>query len=334
LKDLLEDPKHEGWDKLLEESIRDANVCCVKSLPDYYEYLNKAVTLIPTDRDLYQKICEFYWLLDQPSGRELQKHKAFTNWMVKFADDWGSFLDTPESAEALDTFKEDPAFHMDDYVEFPSGWLTFNQFFARQVKPGKRPITRLCDDSVIVSPADSTFVGQWPISENSKITTKNMTWSVLELLDGSPYQCQFAGGMFMHSFLNVNDYHRFHVPVRGIIRESRVIHGKVYLDVERNPDRTYKANDGTGYQFSQARGLIVIESPIGLVAVLPIGMAQVSSVVLTAKKGVKLAKGDEFGYFLFGGSDIIILFSQDCNVEITAAPGIHYNQGTWIGDAI
>jgi len=61
--------------------------------------------------------------------------------------------------------------------------------------------------------------------------------------------------------------------------------------------------DGTGYQFTQARGLIVIDSPVGLVAVLPIGMGQVSSVNLTAQVGAHLAKGEEFGYFAFGGSD-------------------------------
>jgi len=35
------------------------------------------------------------------------------------------------------------------------------------------------------------------------------------------------------------------------------------------------------------------------VAVLPIGMGQVSSANLTAEVGAMLAKGEEFGYFTF-----------------------------------
>ncbi len=60
------------------------------------------------------------------------------------------------------------------------------------------------------------------------------------------------------------------------------------------------------YQIDQERGLIVIDSPeVGLVAVLPVGMCFVSSVNLTPEVGARLQKGDEFGFFLFGGSDIV-----------------------------
>merc|ERR1712232_342975 len=76
------------------------------------------------------------------------------------------------------------------------------------------------------------------------------------------------------------------------------------------------SEDGGGYEFSQARGVIVLDtkgSPygdIGLVAVIPVGMCQVSGVRMTAKKESILQKGDEFGYFQFGGSDIIMLFQK------------------------
>ena len=35
----------------------------------------------------------------------------------------------------------------------------------------------------------------------------------------------FAGGKFYHAFLNANDYHRYHFPLSGVIREMRVIPG-------------------------------------------------------------------------------------------------------------
>ncbi len=102
------------------------------------------------------------------------------------------------------------------------------------------------------------------------------------------------------------------------------------MDVIRKPDGTFEVVDGAGFQFAQDRGLIVIDSPLGVVAVLPIGMAQVSSVTLTAEKGADLFKGEEFGFFAFGGSDIVMLFEAG-RVEFDAQIGTHYNQGRRIG---
>lgn len=55
---------------------------------------------------------------------------------------------------------------------------------------------------------------------------------------------------------------------------------------------------------------------LGIVAVIPVGMAHVSSVVLTSVPGKHMAKGEEFGYFQFGGSDIIILFQDGVDPQI------------------
>jgi phosphatidylserine decarboxylase len=317
----------------LKESIRKAARPDVATLSQYYDFLNKMVALIPTDRNLNPILLKFYYLIDLSPDDVLQADASFQRWSRKFAEDWGAFLDTTESAKGIKSFFSNPSYHIEDYCVAPSGWLTFNQFFARQVRPGKRPVDGLCDDRVIVSPADSVFQGQWSIKSDSKITVKGLTWSVIELLDGSPYQDKFRGGVFTHSFLDVNDYHRYHVPVGGVVKEIRKIPGKVTLDVIRKPDGSLDTVDGTGYQFTQDRGLIIIDSPLGLVAVLPIGMAQVSSVTLTAEAGAALCKGEEFGFFSFGGSDIVTLFEAG-KVKIDAKVGTHYNQGRAIGHAV
>ncbi len=143
-----------------------------------------------------------------------------------------------------------------------------------------------------------------------------------------------------HSFLNTFDYHRWHTPVAGRVLESKVIQGQAYLDVKTKPAimdgeevKVLNALDGTGYQFVQTRGLVVIDSPIGLVACLPMGMAQVSSVVITADLGVTLAKGDELGYFQFGGSDFVMVFERASNVQLIGQKNVHVQQGSWVGNA-
>jgi phosphatidylserine decarboxylase len=221
---------------------------------------------------------------------------------------------------------------MDDYFVEPSGWLTYNQFFAREVKPGKRPIAEPGNDKVIVSPADSVFVGKWDIDANSKVTIKGVTWPIAKLLEGSPYQDAFKNGVYTHSFLDADDYHRYHIPVAGEIKEVRKIEGRVYANLIRKADGSLGVIDGDTYQYNQERGLIVIDSPeVGLVAVLPVGMGFVSSVNLTPEVGASLQKGDEFGFFLFGGSDIVMLF-QNKKVVIDAEVGKKYLQGQRIGE--
>lgn len=315
----------------LTRAIEAADVRGIEDLDSLYVYVNELVTWIPVEREIVPKVLSLHYVINQAPGDALNEDDAFSRWMRQVAEAWGAFLDTPASAAGIESFASLPDYNVDDFVVGPSGWLTFNQFFAREIRPGKRPVAAPHDDTVIVSPADAVFMGVWPIDTNSRITVKGAEWSIAELLEGSPYAAAFANGIYMHSFLRVTDYHRFHAPVGGVIKEVRNIHGRVYLDVVRQPDGSLSAVNGDTYQFNQERGLVVIESPtVGLVAVVPVGMTVISSVNLTPEVGTELRKGDQFGYFLCGGSDIVILF-QDKNVALEAETGQKYLQGQRIG---
>lgn len=233
---------------------------------------------------------------------------------------------------------------MDEYLQPRGGWKSYNEFFARSCKPGVRPVAAVNDSRVITSPADSTFDGVWEVRADSNVTIKGIHWKIEELLEGSPYKDRFKGGLWTHSFLGPTDYHRQHAPVGGRVLESRDIMGVTYLQVTTVPDATtgrnkivgrrkFDAPDEPGYEFLQNRGLIVIDSPIGLVAVLPMGMGEVSSVVMTAEVGRTLRKGEEISYFQFGGSDIVMVFEQSANVHFTATVGRHYKYGTVLAQA-
>lgn len=315
----------------VDAAIGNAAIDGIADLVDFADYLDEIVTWIPVERDLVPKLIPLYYITNQAPGDVLNEDDAFNVWLKSFVSAYGEFLDTPASAAGIDTFARMPNYNVDDYFISPSGWLTFNQFFAREMRPGKRPIAAPRDDTVVVSPADAVFMGQHPIDEDSTIAVKSAKWAIADLLADSSYADEFRGGTYAHSFLYVDDYHRYHVPVSGIVREVRNISGRVYLDVQKNEDGTFDIIDGDTYQFNQERGLIVIDSPeVGLVAVLPIGMAYVSSVNLTPEVGAELRKGDEFGFFLFGGSDIVMVFQKDA-VELDAEVGTKYLQGQRIG---
>ena len=294
-------------------------------------------------REVYDYLCWFYWLIDQEleDGGVLQDIPWFADFLVDWANMWGRFLDTTDSFNQtiLDTWrKESPRYRIEDSMipvaqgseelrpNSPSGWLTFNQFFARELNPGLRPISDPNDNTTITSPADCTYKMHYEIDSNSNISPPIVVKgthtyaNVQQLLHGSKYADAFANGHFVHFFLGPYSYHRFHTPVAGIVKECYPLAGQVYLQVSLS-DQQFEAADSAqdGYEFLQARGVLTIDttgSPsgdVGIVAVIPIGMCQVSGVNMTHEVDTECAKGDEFGYFTFGGSDIIVLTQDGTN---------------------
>jgi phosphatidylserine decarboxylase precursor len=367
VEDLVNLINTNNWNKKFEQAIKTANskkvplLQNVKTLVQYYDWINEFLYWVPTENSSGNNVNDhlnaFYFIADQETVLPLQNkvkpyNKAlpltpFSKWLVQYANALGEFLDTPASLNAASekTFYDSPYYNMKEYTRPHGGWRTFNQFFARHFKPGYRPVAAISDQSIIVMPADSTFGGQWEIRSDSNVTVKNLNWKVSELLEGSPYKHRFENGMFMHSYLGPTDYHRQHAPVGGKVLEARVIQGQVYQEVEaRLADEEtgkhhlhnkiiYDSFDIAGYQFAQTRGLIVLETAIGLVAVLPIGMSQVASVIITAEVGVTVRKGEELSYFQFGGSDIIVLFEASSNISFTAQRTLHYKMGAKIANA-
>lgn len=296
-----------------------------------------------------------------------------SRWIVDFSKEIGKFHNTPESItpESLQTFRDCPKYNLNDYQEPDGGWKTFNEFFGRKIKPGLRePDPDTADGLVVVHPADSVFGGPWSVDDTNHVEfIKHVPWHISQLLDGSAYSDSFKGGQFTHSFLNTYDYHRVHAPISGKVVEARIIPGFCYVEVVPIPARTESDSDATallmkrkstdnnvsdfaknaahdnccgdlaapvtpGFQFLQARALILIDNPdIGLVGVLPIGMAQVSSIVLCVQAGQEVKKGDEISYFQFGGSDCVMVFQGGVDINFTAQPGNKYSCGKQIAAA-
>lgn len=230
-----------GWKVAFEQAIRSAHaqrvhgIQDIQHLDDYLRYVSELVKWTPRERGdsrrINDNLAKFYFFLDQEPLKSLQSPIApgggtrpltpLSAWIVDFANAWGDYLDTAESAGRVDSFRTDPIFNWGEYMPPPSGYKTFNQFFARHAKPGMRPVAAILDDRVLTTPADSTFVGWWQVGEDSKVYVENklsikgLRWSIHQLLEGSAYAGRFKGGIFTHSFLDTFDYHRWHAPVRG-----------------------------------------------------------------------------------------------------------------------
>jgi len=144
----------------LTEAIDAAGVQGIGNLDAFYSHVDELVTWIPIEREIVPKVLSLHYVVNQAPGDALNEDRAFSDWLGQVASAWGTFLDTPASAAGIESFASLPDYNVDDYFVGPSGWQTFNQFFAREIRPGKRPIDDPRDDAVIVSPADATFMGR------------------------------------------------------------------------------------------------------------------------------------------------------------------------------
>ncbi|KAK4168837.1 phosphatidylserine decarboxylase-domain-containing protein [Cladorrhinum sp. PSN259] len=218
----------------------------------------------------------------------------------------GKKYDDPASKSQIPSFI---AFHGLDLSEvlLPlDEFKTFNEFFYRALKPDARPVSAPHNPRIIVSPADCRSVVFNRVDQATNVWVKGRGFTVKRLLgdaypeDAHRYEDGGALGIFR---LAPQDYHRFHIPVDGIMGEPKTIAGEYYTV---NPMAIRSALDVYG---ENVRIIVPVDSPeFGRVMVICIGAMMVGSTVITRKAGDEVKRGEELGYFKFGGSTLVVLF--------------------------
>ena len=346
---------------LLEKSIAkaaavnpDRRYNPAQTLTEFYDFVDWNVRQLPWGVMIYQAPSEYgqslygrtdqgvgyFWFLVQQPLEELEGRgyyyptvefvEPFASWLTTYANSWGSWLSTEESWN--DTYYNmvatDPDWGLSKgWYEDGSRWRTYNDFFSRRLaSPDMRPIA----DVEVVSPADSWPKELWTIGDDNRleypadlqIKTAKLSDIAQLIGEDSEYKDAFAGGTLTHTFLDVNDYHRYHSPVSGIIRELRHIPGVAAgggYTLWDNDEKLYYYHNNMGFQMVETRSCAIIETEdFGLVAMMPIGMSQICSCnwLESLHVGDRLERGQEMGYFLFGGSDIVLIFQRDINVQL------------------
>ncbi|KAH0784655.1 hypothetical protein KY290_004253 [Solanum tuberosum] len=220
----------------------------------------------------------------------------------------GKKMDSAESAKEIPNFIEffKDQINMDE-VKYPlEQFKTFNEFFIRELKPSARPIAFVERDDIAVCAADCRLMAFNSVADSIRCWIKGRKFSIQGLLN-EMCSSEFVNGALVIFRLAPQDYHRFHFPVSGTIEKFLELPGCLYTV---NP---IAVNSKYCNVFTENKRVVSIISTehFGKVAFVAIGATMVGSINFSKKEGDYVRKGDEFGYFSFGGSTVICVFEKD-----------------------
>lgn len=299
------------------------------------------------------------WPMGTSSGFAVFLDPEVNAMFKKVLNAWAEFLSSPASAEVLSTdssgwFSEtgvkdlasvanvgETSYKFEEmYICDPSakhhGFKSWDGFFTRLYRDGIRPVASPDDENVIANACESTpYNVAHGVKARDKFWVKGQPYSIVDMLAHDKLAEQFVGGTIYQAFLSALSYHRWHSPVSGKVVKAYVKDGTYYSEPPFEEfSETQGADMGgetTGQGFITAtatRAIIFIEAhnpAIGLMAVLAVGMAEVSTCDITVEEGQQVKKGDEIGMFHFGGSTHCLLFRKGVDVQGFPQPGRKQN---------
>jgi len=217
----------------------------------------------------------------------------------------GKKYDSPGSKKEIEHFIHFHGLDTNEIRDPLDSFNNFNEFFYRKLKVDARPLAST-DPKVAVSGADSRLNVFPSIDQAKKIWIKGEKFS-LSHLAGEELAKEFDGSSLVIFRLAPQDYHRFHSPVDGVVGKMiQHFDGALFtvnpIAIRENVD-VYTENK---------RLVTTIRSPqFGNVLFIAVGATMVGSIVMTQEEGATVKRGDEMGYFAFGGSTILTLFKPN-----------------------
>ncbi len=269
------------------------------------------------------------WAYGNPLGKTalhgFVKRPFFSEW-------YGRRMDKAATTAKIAPFLEKYGLDRAEFVKNPAEFTSFNDFFSRKLVPAARPLT----EAPVVFPADGRHLGFAKASEIENVFVKGQKFDLATLLGSPTLAEQFADGALVLSRLCPVDYHRFHFPCDGIPGETEMLNGPLFsvspLALRQN----------LSYLWQNKRTLTPLHSEkFGLVLLMEIGATCVGSIKQTFTPDIAVKKGDEKGYFAFGGSSTLLLFepgkvklAEDLLAQSAAQRELYARMGSKLARAV
>jgi len=309
----------------------------VRTVDKLLRLLNHILTEAPEYNDTALVGCPIVailcWAMGTHAGFAAFLNDRVNAQLKKLLNEWGIFLRSADSASVLDdseagwfgrhALAKMPRF-AEEFVCDPGaphyGFTSWDDFFTRRFRPGARPVASPDDADVVVNACESApYRLRSGVRRHDHFWVKGQPYSVAHMLADDPWAEAFVGGTVYQAYLSALSYHRWHSPVDGQIVKAYVHDGTYYSETPAEGFDPAGPNDSQGYITEIAtRAMIFIEADnpaIGLMCVLPVGMAEVSTCEITVYEGQHVKKGSQLGMFHFGGSTHCLLFRPGVNLE-------------------
>lgn len=237
-----------------------------------------------------------HWLYNNPIG----KLSLYGIVKRKFISDWyGKQMDSPESADKISAFVEQYGIDLSEAKK--QEFTSFNDFFSRELKPNARAIDT--NRTVLVSPADGKLFAYQNISEQDFIV-KGYRFNLLQFFNDSALAKKYKNGSLIIVRLCPTDYHRFHFPYSGAVLNTTKIEGPLFSVSPIALRQKVEIICRNKREYSKIKS-----ETFGTYIMAEVGATMVGSIIQTYKNE-QIKKGEEKGYFLFGGSTVVLFFEK------------------------
>ncbi|MGL4762637.1 MAG: phosphatidylserine decarboxylase [Sarcina sp.] len=241
------------------------------------------------------------WSYSSPLG------KGFLELFIKkkmFSRIYGLYCSSKFSKKKIPKFINKFDIDTDFLEKDVSEFKNFNDFFARKLLDEARPITSNAHN--LISPGDGRLFAYENINMNNIVQVKGFTYSLRELISNDLIAKEYEDGTCLILRLCPTDYHRFHFIDDGVCGASQKIKGAYYsvnpIALEKVPNLFCK---------NKREWSIFHSNNFGNVITMEVGATCVGTIIQTYRPNFKVIKGDEKGYFKFGGSTTILFFKKD-----------------------
>ena len=238
-------------------------------------------------------------LYNNPFGKiailPLAKRKFLSSW-------YGKKMDKTSSVKKIRGFVKRLDINMNEAEKSISDFTSFNDFFYRKLKPKARPI-----ENGFVSPGDGKMLAFENINDIKKFFVKGREFTLREFLGNDTLAEQHKNSSLIILRLAPNDYHRYHFPFNGIPSEMTKIKGD-YFSVS---PYALASNFTKVFCENKREYCILSSEEKGEIIIAPIGATMVGTIIETYTPNKTIKKGDEMGYFAFGGSTVVLLVNKN-----------------------
>ncbi|HEY5260106.1 MAG TPA: archaetidylserine decarboxylase, partial [Rhabdochlamydiaceae bacterium] len=197
-------------------------------------------------------------------------------------------------------------FHVDtkEFLEPVDSFTSFNDFFIRKLKLGARPLAK--GSEVAVLPADARYLAFQEIDKTDGFFVKGRRFSLEHMLQSQNLEKKYDRGSMLIARLCPTDYHRFHFPCECVPDAPKEIPGPLF---SVNPIALKRY---VNIMAENKRAITALHTrQFGTILYIEVGATYVGSIHQTFTAGNSYAKGDEKGYFSFGGSSLVLLFEPN-----------------------